>query len=135
MADGTEPIADDELLYRRIPYSWHDTASGRPSAQAFAPHKTRDVTGLSLSRAKYKTVQDAALGQPGKTYYVAVLLAGDVRQARIAIEPRPLLGDPGHCEFPDLRAETYKDDATIERQQLLVGLCLRVEGPFSTPSS
>ncbi len=33
-----------------------------------------DVTGLSISRAKYKSIQDAAKGFRGKAYYVAVLL-------------------------------------------------------------
>jgi hypothetical protein len=135
VANGVDPIADDELLYRRIPSAWQDTVSGRPSTQAFAPHKSRDLTGLSLARAKYKTIQEAELGQPGKIYFVAVLLAGDVRQAGIAVEPRPLPDDPGHCEFPDLRADTCKDSITLERQGLLVDLCLRVEGPFATLST
>ena len=41
-----------------------------------------DVTGLSVSRAKYKSIQDAAKGLRGKAYYVAVLRAGDLRQDR-----------------------------------------------------
>jgi hypothetical protein len=37
MEDGTEPVADDELLYRRIPVSkgWYDEKG--LSAEAFGP--------------------------------------------------------------------------------------------------
>jgi hypothetical protein len=133
VANGLDPIADDEILYRRVPANWFDATSHRPLDQAFAPNKDRDITGLSLSRAKYKTVQEAALGQPGKTYYVAVLRASDVKQIGMAIEPRPTPNDPGHSEFPDLRADNRKDGVTLERQQRLVELCLGIEGPFITP--
>jgi hypothetical protein len=54
----------------------------------------------------------------------------------MAIEPRPHTPegyDAAHCELPDLRADNYKDSLTVERQQKLVELCLRVEGPFATP--
>ena len=74
--------------------------TGRVQPEAFAPHKERDVTGLSVSRAKYKSIEEAARGQPGKAYFVAVLPAGELRQAGITIEPRPRHGDPGHAELP-----------------------------------
>jgi hypothetical protein len=52
MDDGTEPIADDELLYRRIPVStgYYSPITNEINSQAFAPHKTEDVTGISLYR-------------------------------------------------------------------------------------
>lgn len=133
MANGLEPIADDEILYRRVPACWYDASTGRPLALAFGPNKNRDITGLSLSRAKYKTIEEAALGQPGKTYYVAALRALDVRRAGMTVEPRPVANDPGHSEFPELRADNYKDDLTLERQRRLVELCLGVHGPFANP--
>lgn len=139
MESGSEPVDDDELLYRRIPESlgWYDRATGILSAEAFGPHKTRDATGLSLARAKYKSIEEAALGQPGKSYFVAVLRAGDLRQQGIEIVPRPDVGagqwDPAHAELPDLNSEVRKADHTLEQQRILAEqLVLRVEGPFTT---
>ncbi len=50
MQDGTEPVSDGELLYRRIsvPSDWYSPETGL-KAEAFAPHKTGDVTGLSVN--------------------------------------------------------------------------------------
>ena len=135
VGDGTEPIADDELLYRRVPTSagWYDPETCLLKPEAFGPHKTQDATGLSVSRAKYKSIEEAAKGRAGKSYYVAVLRAGDLRRNGITIIPRPeVLGayDPGHAELPDLDSANRKSDRTLERQRLLVQLCLEVEGPF-----
>jgi hypothetical protein len=133
VGDGGEPITDDELIYRRIPVStgWYSPETGL-KPEAFAPHKVADITGVSISRAKYKSVAEAARGRPGKSYYVAVLRAGDLREREIAVEPQPLPGDPGHAELPDLTSSNRKTDQTIERQRLLASLCLRVEGPFTS---
>jgi hypothetical protein len=131
--DGSEPIADEEVLYRRVPAStgWYTSESGL-KPEAFAPHRTNDSTGLSISRAKYKSVQEAARGQPGKSYYVAALLADDLREQAIAVEPKPLPDEPGHAELPDLNSGNRKQDLTLERQRILVSLTLRVEGPFAS---
>jgi hypothetical protein len=139
VSNGLDPIADDEFLYRRVPASAQpqlfDPLKQDLNDQAFAPHKTQDVSGLSVSRAKYKAIEDAGQGRPGKSYFVAVLRAGDLRQHGIAIEPRPEVDDPGHAELPQLNAGNYKDSDTLERQRILVSLCLRVEGPFATPGA
>lgn len=128
-----EPIADDELLYRRVPVSTGWYSSGTElKPEAFEAHRSHDASGLSVSRAKYKSVQEAAKGRPGKSYYVAVLRAGDLRNQGILVEPRPLPGDPGHAELPDLNSSTRKATETLERQRILVSLCLRIEGPFAT---
>ncbi len=124
--DGTEPISDDELLYRRVATVWYPPLNAR----VFAPHQKNDATGLSVSRAKYKSIEDAGRGQAGKSYYVAILRAGDLRTAQIAAVPRPISGDPGHAELPDLNSANRKDERTQELQRLLVQLTLRVEGPF-----
>ena len=138
MADGLEPVADDELLYRRVSEAseWYDPATGELSPQAFAPHKTEDQTGLSVSRSKYKTPEQAGVGRPGKTYFVAVLRAGEVKSAGIAVEPRPHVPggyDPGHAELPDLNSQNRGADDTLERQRKLVELCIEIKGPFETP--
>ena len=81
MSDEIESIADEELLYRRVPAStgWFDTVSQTLKADAFGPHKIQDLTGLSVTRAKFKSIEQAAQGRPGKSYYVAVLCAGALR--------------------------------------------------------
>jgi hypothetical protein len=130
---GTEPIADDEVLYRRIPASqgWYAPGTTPPlSEAAFGPTK-HDSTGISVSRAKYKTLEEAACGREGKRYYVAVLRAGDLRAQGIEVIPRPLEGDPGHGEIPGLTYDNRKSDQALEWKVLLAHqLCLRVEGPF-----
>ena len=138
MSDGLEPITDAELLYRRIPASanppWYDPLTKALSDQAFAPHKTEDVTGLSVWRAQYRRIDE--IGKPGKRYYVAVLEAGTVRRAGIRVEPRPeteLGFDEAHAELPDLNSANRKEKLTLERQRMLSELCLGVEGPFEMP--
>jgi hypothetical protein len=128
--NGNDPISDDEMLYRRIPVDWYSTSTGQLDDQAFAPHKTRDATGLSVVRAKYKLIEEAAKGRQGKSYYVAVFRAGDLRREGMEIVPRPKGGDPGHAELPDLNASNRKSDITVERQQILVRLCREIKGPF-----
>lgn len=118
---------------------WYDPADGTLKPEAFGPHKQRDVTGISVSRGKHRSVEEAARGQPGKTYFVAVLRAGDLRQRGISVVPRPETPagfDPAHAELPELNGANYKTDATLELQRVLAEeLCLRVEGPFTTPSA
>ena len=139
MDGGSEPIEDDELLYRRVPEStgWYDPVTGVLKSEAFGPHKTQDITGLSVARAKHKSIEEAARGRPGKSYFVAVLRAGDLRQRGIEVVPRPDLPDgrhdPAHAELPDLNSETRKASRTLERQRILAEeLSLRVEGSFPT---
>jgi len=130
--DGTEPITDDELLYRRVSVNsgWYSPSTGL-DPRAFAPHKTEDVTGISVDRAKYKRIEEAAKGRPGKSYFVAVLQAGDLKQQGISAVPRPEPDDPGHAELPELNSGNRRSDRTQDLQVLLVKLTRRVEGPFS----
>jgi hypothetical protein len=131
--DGTEPIADDELLFRRIPVSqnWYDPAvDSKPSPEAFRPTQV-DTTGLSLSRDKYKRIEEVGRAVQGRRFYVAVLRAADLRAEGIPVEPHPIPDDPGHCEIPGLTYGNRKVDQSLEWKTLLARkLCLRVEGPF-----
>jgi hypothetical protein len=133
--DGTEPIEDDEELYRRIPAStnWYDPDK-QPclSPHAFRPNKN-DGTGISIHRAKYKSAEEAARGRRGKTYFVAVLRAGDLREHGIEVLARPQEGDPGHAEIPCLNYTQRREKKALESKDLLAyELTIRVEGPFST---
>jgi hypothetical protein len=131
--DGTDPIADHELIYRRVPLStghYDPEVDASPSPLAFKPTRD-DLSGLSVYRAKYKNIEEAAQGRPGKSYYVAVLRVGDLRAVGIDVAPRPLEGDPGHAEITGLTYDNRKDMPYFEWQTLLAEqLCLRVEGPF-----
>jgi len=131
VGDEADPISDDELLYRRIPVNlgWYSLEGGL-TAGAFGPHRKNDQTGLSLSRSKYKSIEEAAKGQPEKAYYVGTLRAGDLRQNGIEVIPRPEPGDPGHTELPGLNSENRKASLTLELQETLVKLTIRVDGPF-----
>lgn len=80
--DATEPIDDGEILYRRIPVStgWYQADKEPPlEPEAFRPNRN-DTSGISLSRAKYTSIEEAARGQPGRSYYVAVFRAGELRR-------------------------------------------------------
>ncbi len=140
LADGTDTIADDEILYRRIPASmdWYDPASDRSVApDAFRPRKNEDTIakkGISLSRAKFVTLDEAARGRPGKRYFVAVLLASDLAQNGIEVVTTPEFGGPGHASIPALNYADRRTDRVMDMKRLLAErLCLRVEGPFHTP--
>ena len=139
MEHEPEPIADDELLYRRVSVlsGWYDPAADELRAQAFAPHRANDTTGISVWRGKYKSLEEAARGRPGKSYYVAILNAGEVRQAGIDVVPQPHLPsgyDPSHAELPNLNSSNRQATETLERQRVLVSLCRTIEGPYETPS-
>jgi hypothetical protein len=131
MSDGTEPIADDELLYRRIPVSmpWYDGHGVSP--EAFDPRKD-ETTGISVYRAKYTSLQEAARGRSKQGYYVAVMLAGDLARHGIQVVPRPEQDNPGHAELPDLTCYKRLTREAEERKLRLSQLCFRVEGPFQT---
>jgi hypothetical protein len=132
MADGTEPITDDELLYRRIPVSpgWYNPGSSLPpSPLAFRPRMS-DLTGLSVHRAKYRSARSVAENARGSRYFVAVLGASDLRETGIEVVPRPLPGDPGHAELPALRSDNRKNTECLELQQALTLLCISIEGPY-----
>ena len=132
--DDAEPVADDELLYRRIPVSqhWYDPAvSAKPLLRTFYP-RTDDVTGLSVVRGEpYNTSEQAARGPSKSGYFVAVLRVGDLRAHGLEVVPRPVAGTRGHAEIISLTATNRDSDEALRVMELLAErLCLRVEGPF-----
>ena len=134
-SDVPDPITDEELLYRRIPAQWFDPDLKEVNSAAFAPHKERDTSGLSVWRAKFKSLEEVARGQPGKIYYVAVLNVADLIAAGIRVVPQPDVPggyDIAHAELPDLNSTIRKDSKTIETTMALARLCRSVEGPFTT---
>lgn len=132
-ADGTQPVEDDELLYRRVPSCHFDSESGL-SPEAFGPHRN-DEDGLSLSRANYTTAVQVAQGPSPHPYYVAVLKAGQLRGLGLEILPDPQPHDAGHVLLPGMNAENRKADETRELKLGMRALVVRVEGPFHTTPS
>lgn len=133
MADGSEPIADHEILYRRIPAAsgfYDPKVDPNPSPLAFRPTRD-DTSGLSLARAKYKGLEEAGRGRERKQYYVALFRAGNLRRLGMEVIPKPFEDDPGHCEIADLTFGNRKAMPFAEWQALLAEqLCLQIEGPF-----
>src|SRR5262249_35829854 len=134
MGDGSEPVAAEEILYRRILASqgWYNlTVDPKPSRIAFHP-TSFDETGLSVSRSKYSTAETTVrVVRLGKKSSVACLLARDLMKAGIRIEPKPKPDDPGHIELPELTYATRNESGVAELEtKLATLLCLRVEGPF-----
>jgi hypothetical protein len=128
--DGSEPVSEDELLYRRVPVSmgWYD--QGGVSPEAFGP-RPNEAGGISLFRAKYKSIQEAARGKSRGGYYIAVLRASDLIGEGFVIVPRPNPpDDPGHVELPGLTSQNRRTTEAYERKLLLARMCVRDEGPF-----
>jgi hypothetical protein len=129
-------VADEEILYRRVPMStgWYDPNRQPPlEPEAFRPTR-EDTTGISVVRAKYASLQEAARGRPGKSYHVALLRAGDLRAAGMEVMPKSVEGRPGHAEITSLTYGNRRSDQALEWQSSLAGeLCLAVEGPFLSP--
>jgi len=126
---GSDPVGDDELLYRRIRKDLYSEAG--PSPDAFRPTR-HDETGLSVYRAALTSLTKAASGSPGKTYYVAVLRAGDLRNIGIVVTPAPLQDDPGHAELTNLTASNRRTAETADITAQMTRICREIHGPFST---
>jgi len=131
--DGSEPISNDEFLFRRIPVSKDWYLHGEVSPQAFDPRHDED-TGISIYRARYKTVDQAAQGLSKRGYFVAELRVGDLRKSGIEVVPSPEPDDPGHAEIPALNCNTRGQPAAEEiKLRLATQLCIKVHGPFIAP--
>lgn len=131
MSDGTEPIADDEILFRRIPQVWYDPAvDSCPTPQAFKPLK-QDTTGLSVYRAKY--ADPARVVNPrNKPFFIASIRASDLRENGMEVVQRPIPPDGiGHAEIVTLTYDNRRSKEAREQMQMLAEkLCLGVQGPF-----
>ncbi len=133
---GSEPIDDDEILYRRVPAKppfWDPTATPPLSPEAFKP-RVDDTSGLSLGRARYVTPEGEAGKGQGPGYHIAVVRAGDLRRLGLTVVPRPLEDDPGHAEITEIRYDTRR---TTEEERLRICSELKPEvlGPFPGKSA
>ena len=140
MSDASDPLGEDEILYRRILSDHYDPSiDDRPSPAAFRPGR-HDTTGISFFREKYKTAEELArMAGRRPSYFVASFRCGDLQGAGIEVLPAPLPGqanqvaEPGHVELPELRYEMKVESS--EKQVLLAErLCIEVLGPFPSGS-
>lgn len=117
-------------MYRRVPVSMDWVDEHGISAEAFAPRKD-DYSGLSVFRARFLSLENAARGASKQGYYVLELRAGDLRGAGIDVVPAPATGTSGHAEIPSLKFERPESNASLQIRQLLADrLVLKVHGPF-----
>jgi len=133
------PIGNGERLYRRIPVSrcyYNPEISPLLSPEAFGPDKSRDVTGISLDRASFRSPEEAAQGPSVQGYYLAVLNIEDLWKHGIEVVPKPVPGNPGHVEIPALNSANRKETATQELKKLLAHkLVAEILGPFLPPAT
>ncbi len=128
--DDFDSVGDDEIVFRRIPACWYRPDTGFIDPTAFAPSK-RDITGLSLGRASFHSPRDeAAIGRAGKEYYIAVLAVSDIARLGATVVARPVEGNTGHAEIPELTYVVRKTQAAVELIAALQKSVLRIEGPF-----
>ncbi len=119
-----DTIRPDEILYRRIPLIWKGPP---PSRDAFEP-KQQDGNGLSLYRKKHVSLLDAARSptNPGRHYFVAELIAGDLLQQgmKLQIDPK----DKGHVLIPNLNFQNREGDAQQRWQtKMAMELCRLID--------
>lgn len=127
---GQEPIGDDEFLYRRIPVSTNWCSGGELSPEAFDPRKD-DLSGISLTRSKYRTPHESAVGSSRRGYYVAACSVRKLREAGFHCAPEPIEDNPGHAEITDVRFGNRESDRTKELKLQLANLFKdNIQGPF-----
>ncbi len=129
---GSDPIRDDEILFRRLARVYYDPEkSDKPSPVGFRP-TDEDLTGLSLSRQKYISAKDVAeYGSLGKNYYVAAIKVSELRNYGIDVIQKPIAGNPGHAEVPGLRLENRSTNDAKEWQNMIAeNLCFDILGPY-----
>jgi len=111
-ADGSEPIADDEFVYRRVPASvgFYNPISDRPVQWITFKPNERDVSGISVWRSKHVSPEDAARthARPGKAYYVIRLKTRDLRRLGAEIAATPDEGGTGHASITNLSWSRYE---------------------------
>lgn len=136
--DAEEPVADDEVLYRRVSdkSGWYDPSLDRPVAwQAFRPNK-QDIDGISVWRAKfYKSPEQVAkiAAQANRQYFLLVVRVGTLRLAGVTVLPTPSRAGSGHATLANLCAEKYqrnRDDVRELAERIARDLVDDVEGPF-----
>ena len=108
MPTQTDPVSENEYVYRKVLKQWHDAFPPFPDAridrQAFRPTPD-DTTGLSVSRALFvepEQLDRDKNGNPGR-YYIARLHVEKILGLGLSVEPDPMDWPPGHALIPEIR--------------------------------
>lgn len=135
MEDPDVLIDDDEIILRRIPVSmdWCDGQSVEP--EAFGPRK-EEVSGISLSREKMKSVEEVGKGMSKSGYYVCRLSVARIRELGLTVvfAPNTAAGyDPSHVEISELNGNVRKEMTCLEAMERLARDVTpsMIHGPFS----
>ena len=101
----------DETVYRRIAFLDFPRPKqvSLPAWVAFRPNKN-DVTGISLSRAEFWSVEQAAQGRQGKRYHVMQMRVGDLNDIGLTVVADDPQDDPSHAVIPELSFAEYNED-------------------------
>jgi hypothetical protein len=109
MPSETDPVSDDEFVYRRVLKNWYDEYAPNPEDRvnrlAFRP-TPEDVDGLSIYRAQFldpEQLDRDGSGMHGR-YYVACIPVRSLRALGLSVHPSPNKPLPGHCLVPEVNA-------------------------------
>lgn len=142
MSSASSEHADDDglLMLGRVPAAqeWYDEATGELDVDAFKPHPTGDVDGLSVSRMKLENNPDfltpeqlAGLGRSPRGYYVAIVRESALISLGVRVERAPTAQDPGHCLLSNMNSANRKSTEVKDWcHQLVEKHLVRVEEPF-----
>ena len=109
--NAAEPIADDEIILRRIPPSTLDVISTKPCSQTggFRATSIRMSTlpgeqGLSCTRLSQTSPQKLVLDLLNDSvdptgWHVCRVFVREVRSLGLEVIHKPTDRDPGHCEI------------------------------------
>lgn len=122
-ARPSDEIDDDEVLYRRVPAA--HCPVGLIATEHFRPHKTRDVDGLSLTRAKLETAEQllARALKPGAAVFAVT--ARELRDIELTVVASPKPDEPGHCHIPEMCSARRDEEFVDIRRHWLVELFSR----------
>ncbi len=133
--DENSPVSTEERILRRVlnDEEYYDPSSEilPVTPEAFRPTKW-DLTGISVFRRLFIEPQDAANGGTNiKGYYVAQLLAGEIIDGGMTVEPDPIDGEdpsylPGHTAIPEINYIDFKDKTNKEKKDKIKELQLEL---------
>jgi hypothetical protein len=138
MRTETDPVSDDEFVYRRVLKDYYNEFPSCPRDRinrlAFRP-TDRDTEGLSVYRALFvhpKELDVDSEGRPGR-YYIARLAVGAVREMALSITPDPAEGPQGHSLIPEIRTRLKGRDKSLSKEKQVALARLASEDIVYTP--
>jgi hypothetical protein len=134
MADGTEPLDPNEIVYRRVIKGSHYKSNRSPpvlSPRAFSP-RPKDLDGISFVRQKYVSGPEeaAALGSIDHEYWIIAMRAGDLEREGIVLEPKPTQDCIGHAVAPGINPENAEQPEVLARMLRASSQPFTAHGPY-----